>query len=107
MEPLHRDEKTGGIAIKITKTADGLYSGAPQQVFAYNLDEGKAQVWYDLSTIFGEPFLGQRVEVTSNTGGSIVWPNGTSPGGSQVKVTPSDENVWFTVYGTPRNRGSS
>ena len=99
MEPLHRDDKTGGIAIKITKTADGLYTGAPQQVFAYNLDG--ALVWYDLSTIFGEPFLGQRVEVTSNSGGSIVWPNGTSPGGSQVKVAPSEENIWFTVYGTP------
>ena len=62
MEPLHRDEKTGGIAIKITKTEDGLYNGAPQQVFAYTLDG--AQVWYDLSAIFGEPFHGQRVEVT-------------------------------------------
>lgn len=100
MEPLHRDDKTGGIAIKITKVADGLYNGAPQQVFAYNLDG--AQVWYDLSTIFGEPFLGQRVEVTSNSGGSILWPNGTNPGGSQVRVGPSDENIWFTVYGSPR-----
>lgn len=99
MEPLHRDAKTGGIAIKITKTADGLYNGSPQQVFSYNLDG--AQVWYDLSTVFGEPFNGQRIEVTSNTGGSIVWPTGTNPGGSQVKVASSDENVWFTVYGTP------
>ncbi|KAH7383801.1 hypothetical protein BKA66DRAFT_417594 [Pyrenochaeta sp. MPI-SDFR-AT-0127] len=99
MEALHRDAKTGGIAIKITKTPNGLYDGSPQQVFSYSLDG--AQVWYDLSAVFGEPFNGQRIEVTSNTGGSIVWPKGTNPGGSQVKVTSSDENVWFTVYGAP------
>ncbi|KAF1941124.1 hypothetical protein EJ02DRAFT_423345 [Clathrospora elynae] len=99
MEPLHRDENSGGIAIKITKKAGGLYSGDPQQIFAYSIDN--AQVWYDLSTVFGEPFAGQRVEVTSDTGGSIIWPKGSNPGGSQVKVASSDENVWFTVYGAP------
>jgi hypothetical protein len=98
MEPLHRDAKTGGIALKITRTSDGLFTGAGQQVFAYTLDNDK--VWYDLSTVFGEPFAGQRLEVTSNTGGSIVWPTGTNPGGSQVKVTSSSENVWFTIYAT-------
>ncbi|CAO2650063.1 Nn.00g013550.m01.CDS01 [Neocucurbitaria sp. VM-36] len=99
MEDLHRDEKTGGIAIKITKNEDGLFNGDPQQVFAYTLDG--AQVWYDLNAIFGEPFHGQRVEVTSNSGGAIVWTNGSNPGGSQVKVTSSDENIWFTIYGAP------
>lgn len=99
MEPLHRDAKTGGVALKITKDTDGLYNGDPQQVFAYNLDG--FQVWYDLSTVFGEPFVGQPVEVTSTTGESIVWPNGSNPGGSHVKVAPSDENVWFTVYRGP------
>jgi hypothetical protein len=69
-EEMHRDDRSGGIAIKITKTADGLYSGAPQQVFAYNL-EG-SQVWYDLSSVFGEPFIGHRVEVASDTGEAIV-----------------------------------
>jgi hypothetical protein len=69
-EELHRDDRSGGVAIKITKTVDGLYSGAPQQVFAYNL-EG-SEVWYDLSTVFGEPFLGHRVEVESDTGEAIV-----------------------------------
>lgn len=82
--------------MKITKGADGLYSGEAQQVFSYSI-EG-AQVWYDLSTVFGEPFVGHRLEVTSNTGGSIIWPAGSHPGGSQVKVAPNEENVWFTVY---------
>ena len=61
-ESMRRDENSGGIAIKVTKTADGLYSGAPQQVFAYNLDG--ATVWYDLSTVFGDPFAGYRLEVS-------------------------------------------
>ncbi|KAF2873920.1 hypothetical protein BDV95DRAFT_489655 [Massariosphaeria phaeospora] len=96
-EVLHRDAKTGGIAIKITKTADGLYTGAPTQQFSYSLDG--AQVWYDLSATMGEPFNGQRVTVTANGGGTIDWPKGSNPGGSQVKVTSSDSNVVFTAYG--------
>lgn len=97
MEPLYHDAKTGGVALKITRTAGGLYSGDPQQVFAYNLDG--SLVWYDLSAVFGEPFLGQRIEVTSTTGAPIIWKSGTNPGGSQVKSAPNDENIWFTVYG--------
>ena len=81
----------------MTKSPDGLYNGEPEQVFAYSLDG--AQVWYDLSTVFGEPFGGQRLEVRSKSGASIVWPKGSNPGGSQVKVTSSDEDVQFTVYG--------
>ena len=99
-EPLHHDEKSGGIAIKITKGSDGLFNGEPQQVFSYNLDG--EQVWYDLSSIFGAPFSGLRLEVTSDSGDPIVWPAGTHPGGSQVKVARSDENVWFTLYGTKK-----
>jgi hypothetical protein len=95
-EPLRRDDKTGGIAIKMTRGPDGLLNGAPQQVFSYNL-EGE-QVWYDLSSVFGAPFAGRRLEVTSDTGRPIVWPAGTHPGGSQVQVAPSRENIWFTVY---------
>ncbi|KAF2027329.1 hypothetical protein EK21DRAFT_91623 [Setomelanomma holmii] len=95
-EPLHQDEKTGGIAIKITEGPEGLYNGEPQQVFSYNLDGDK--VWYDLSSVFGAPFAGLRVEVTSTSGEPIVWPAGVHPGGSQAKVTKSDENIWFTVY---------
>lgn len=97
MEPLYHDERSGGVALKITKNAGGLYSGDPQQIFAYNVDG--VQVWYDMSAVFGEPFLGHRIEVTSTTGSPIIWKNGANPGGNQVKVAPSDENIWFTVYG--------
>lgn len=94
-ESMRRDESSGGIAIKVTKTANGLYSGAPQQIFAYNLDG--ATVWYDLSTVFGDPFAGYRLEVSGDNGGSIVWPNGTHPKGSQVTTAPSDRNIFFTI----------
>jgi hypothetical protein len=92
---MRRDEKSGGIAIKMTKTADGLYSGAPQQVWAYNLDG--ATVWYDLSTVFGHPFAGSHLGVTGDNGGVIVWPNGTHPGGSQVTKAPSEGNIFFSI----------
>ncbi|KAF1956513.1 hypothetical protein CC80DRAFT_492067 [Byssothecium circinans] len=94
-EPFRRDATTGGIAIKITKVADGLYTGAPQQIYSYSLDG--ATVWYDLSTAFGEPFLGQHITVTQEGSRSIDWPNGSNPGGSQVKAGVSEKNVVFTA----------
>jgi hypothetical protein len=66
-------------------------------VFSYNIDGN--QIYYDLSSVFGAPFAGNRVEVTSTTGTPIVWPSGTHPGGNQVNSAPKDENIWFTVYG--------
>ncbi|OAL02196.1 hypothetical protein IQ06DRAFT_346787 [Phaeosphaeriaceae sp. SRC1lsM3a] len=96
LEPLRKDPSSGGIAIKITRGPNGLYNGEPQQVFSYNLADGK--VWYDLSDVFGAPFKGNRIEVTSTTGGDIIWPAGTNPGGSQLRQAPDEENVWFTVY---------
>ncbi|KAH7412251.1 hypothetical protein DE146DRAFT_274189 [Phaeosphaeria sp. MPI-PUGE-AT-0046c] len=98
LEPLRKDPSSGGIALKITRGPNGLYNGEPQQVFSYNLADG--QVWYDLSSVFGAPFKGSRIEVTSTTGGDITWPAGTHPGGSQLRHAPDEENVWFTVYGT-------
>lgn len=56
----------------------GLYNGEPQQVFSYNLDGDV--VYYDLSSVFGAPFAGNRIEVTSTNGGPIVWSSGTNPG---------------------------
>ncbi|KAF2468361.1 putative BYS1 domain protein [Lindgomyces ingoldianus] len=95
-EPLHRDSKSGGIALKMTKTPNGLFDGSPQQIFAYNLDGNTT--WYDLSTVFGEPFKGNQLEVISDTGESIIWPSGTHPGGSQVKSTKSTDNIFFFVH---------
>lgn len=91
-----KDPTTGGKALKITIPADGLYSGAPQTNFAYSLDGGN--IWYDLSDVFGDPFAGRKLVVSSAaTCPSIVWPAGTSPGGSQTKVCGSDQDVVFTI----------
>ncbi|KAJ9134534.1 hypothetical protein NKR19_g8633 [Coniochaeta hoffmannii] len=91
-----RDPRTGGKALKITIPADGLWTGAPQTNFAYSLDGDK--IWYDLSDVFGDPFAGKKLVVSSAaTCPSIVWPSGTNPGGSQVKVCGSDQDVVLTL----------
>ncbi|OOF98967.1 hypothetical protein ASPCADRAFT_403254 [Aspergillus carbonarius ITEM 5010] len=86
-ESLHHDVQTGGVSIKITTVKDGLYTGSPQMIFAYNLVEEK--LWFDLSDVFGDPFKGWRVSVrvdgSGNGGGNgkeeIVWEDGVAPGG--------------------------
>ncbi|KAK5656897.1 hypothetical protein OQA88_4448 [Cercophora sp. LCS_1] len=91
-----RDPVTGGKALKVTKSPNGLYTGAPQLNYAYSLDGDK--VWYDLSTVFGDVFPGSKVVVASAEGScpAIVWNNGTPPPGSQVKVCTSAKDV--TLY---------
>lgn len=96
-ETFEHDPQTGGKALKVTVPDDGLWTGAPQANFAYNL-EGD-QVWYDLSNVFGDPFAGHKLVVASNDEScpSIVWDNGTPPAGSQVKVCTSARSVTFTL----------
>jgi hypothetical protein len=97
LEPLHTDPRSGGIALKLTTTPNGLLDGSPQQIFSYNVDG--ATLWYDLSSVFGAPFEGMRVEVTSTTGEAIVWEKGVDKGGMSVKSTGSGENIWCVIYG--------
>jgi len=96
-EPFVKDPVTGGKALKITKTADGLYTGAAQTVYAYSLVG--ADVWYDLSNVFGNAFEGSKVTVASaqTTCPSIVWATGVPPAGSQVKVCTSAKDVTLTL----------
>ena len=96
-EEFFRDPITGGMAIKITRDEDGLYNGSPQLIFSYTLDPG--QVWYDLSTVFGEAFEGHKLVVASAKEDcpQIVWEDGTLPAGSQVKDCTSDEDVTLTL----------
>jgi hypothetical protein len=79
----------------MTNTEDGLYTGAATQVFSYNFEE--PLVWFDLSTVFGAPFEGKKITVTSEGSEGIEWPAGTNPGGSQVKVGDSEKDVVFTA----------
>lgn len=101
-EPFTRDPQTGGKALKITLDPNGLYNGAAQTVFAYTLDTGANQVWYDLSDVFGDAFAGNRVVEQSADGScpTIVWESGTPPAGSQVKVCEADSDVQLALCST-------
>ncbi|EFY85091.1 hypothetical protein J3459_011199 [Metarhizium acridum] len=96
-EQFSRDPTTGGRALKITREPDGLYTGQPQTIFAYNLKDGA--VWYDLSDVFGDAFAGQKlVEGSADTScPSIVWSNGTPLAGSQVKDCRDSTDVTLTL----------
>ena len=96
-EAYHTDPASGGIALKITRTSDGLYSGAPQTIFSYTLDNGG--IWYDLSAVFGNGFEGSHVEIVPSNLScqSIDWPNGISPSGSQVKICESGSDLALTL----------
>jgi hypothetical protein len=98
-EPFTHDPTTGGKAIKVTLAPDGLYTGAPQTIFAYTFDENANQIWYDLSDIFGDAFSGQKVTLSSaNTEcPSIVWDDGVPPAGSQVKVCEAGSDIILTL----------
>jgi hypothetical protein len=74
---------------------NGLLNGAAQQIFAYTVDNDL--VYYDLSDVFGEPFKGKRLRITSNSGASIDWVNGTKPSGSQVRNASSEDDVMFVA----------
>lgn len=96
-EPFTLDPKTGGKAIKITVDPDGLYTGKPQTIFAYSLQDNT--VWYDLSDTFGDAFSGYRLVEASSDGScpSIDWSNGIPPAGSQVKNCGAGADVTLTL----------
>ncbi|RAK70826.1 uncharacterized protein BO72DRAFT_393474, partial [Aspergillus fijiensis CBS 313.89] len=81
-EPYRHDAQTGGISLKLTTVPNGLYTGAPQTIFAYNYLERPGQVWFDLSDVFGDPFRGYKVRLGPMP--MIVWEDGVPPRGSQV-----------------------
>ncbi|EHA50684.1 hypothetical protein MCOR27_004090 [Pyricularia oryzae] len=96
-EQFSRDPVTGGRTLKVTRDSDGLFTGKPQLNFAYNLDG--SQVWYDLSSVFGNALAGSKVVVSSAEAScpAIVWSSGTPPSGSQVKVCTSSKDVTLTL----------
>jgi hypothetical protein len=104
-ERYRRDPSSGGIALKLTRVPNGLYASAPQMIFAYNLVGG--QIWYDLSDVFGDPFVGEPVrveyEVEGGRGGDkgdregIEWVHGVPTGGSMVRVAEAQGDIVLTV----------
>lgn len=83
------------MAIKICKVKDGLYSGAATQILGYTLDG--ARVWYSLDATNGEPFVGHKLTVTSNGGGSIEWPSGKDVG-EETRDSANTEDVVLTIF---------
>lgn len=96
-EALHFDPSSGGIALKITTTKNGLYDGSPQTNFAYTLDG--STVWYDLSDVFGDAFSGHPLKVVPSltTCPKICWANGIPPSGSQVKNCQANSDITLTL----------
>lgn len=99
-EPIHVDPVSGGVAIKITRTPNGLFDGSPQMNYAYALDGD--DVFYDLSDVFGDPFAGHPVSVVPRDAECprICWADGVSPGGSQVHDCSSVKNIVLTTCAT-------
>jgi hypothetical protein len=78
LEPQWFDGKTG-TALKLTKTSDGLWTGAPVLNFGYTVKGD--EVWYDISTIHGYDFWGRKVELKGDREGAetIVWDGEPGP----------------------------
>lgn len=68
-----------GTALKITKTEDGLWTGAPVLNFGYTIKDGVT--WYDLSTINGFDFSGKKITLIGDQEGSeqIIWDGAEGP----------------------------
>ncbi|KAJ5688809.1 BYS1 domain protein [Penicillium macrosclerotiorum] len=97
-EELRHDDVSGGIALKITTTENGLYDGSPQTDFAYALSG--TEVFYDLSDVFGDPFSGKTLVVNPSvdTCNNICWSGGiAATAASQTESCTSDSDVTLTL----------
>lgn len=99
-EPFRHDAVSGGVALKITTAPNGLYTGRPQTIFAYNLNVNTSSVWYDLSDVFGDPFEGSEVTVgvvqkgdKTSADEGLRREDGVPPRGSQVRVAGAREDL--------------
>ena len=95
-EPYRFDPVSGGIAIKLVRTVDGLYNGSPVTQFDYTLNG--TRLFYDLSDVYGDAFKGFSVvqAPSDKTCPGITWANGV-PGPNQVNSCSSAANVTVTV----------
>ncbi|KAJ4984394.1 Bys1 family protein [Stagonosporopsis vannaccii] len=96
-QKFHSDPVSGGIALKITSTPNGLFTpNISQLVFAYNVDDNF--VWYDLNSLFGDGFTGRTLRIDSSDEAcpGIAWHDGRSPAGSQVQKCQRETNLELT-----------
>lgn len=94
-ESYRHDAHSGGVALKMTTQPNGLFTGKPQTIFAYNLNANVSRVWYDLSDVFGDPFEGSQVQVEPAEP-EIRWLDGVPPKGSQVRVVDARQDLRVT-----------
>lgn len=79
---------TGSPAAMAMATVAAAGAAEAETIFAYTYDEEVDTVWFDLNTVYGDAFAGRgglAVKPTDITCGSIIWPEGTNPGGVNVK----------------------
>jgi hypothetical protein len=96
-ETTHYDDVSGGIALKITRTENGLYDGSPQTNFQYALTD---HLYYDLFDVFGDPFSGSTLVVhpSLDTCSSICWDAGVRGlATSQTEACSTDADITLTL----------
>ncbi|RAO72016.1 uncharacterized protein BHQ10_008028 [Talaromyces amestolkiae] len=95
-EQYRNDPVSGGITLKVTAVADGIYNGAPELDYGYNLDNDT--VWYDISDVNGDPFAGSSVALVPSIGTcrSFIWADGISPSGINTAPCSSDGDLQLT-----------
>ena len=76
-----------GTAIKITRTADGLYNSRPVLHLSYTYSPDR--IYYGLSTVFGYDFQGKKITVQGDANEgvpSIQWDATNQPSGTLAYV---------------------
>lgn len=96
-ETTHYDSVSGGIAIKITRTENGLYDGSPQTNFQYALTD---HLYYDLNDVYGDPFSGSTLVArpSIDTCNTICWGGGVrAMVTSQTEACSTDADITLTL----------
>ncbi|OKL56198.1 hypothetical protein UA08_08401 [Talaromyces atroroseus] len=96
-EQFRHDDKTGGITLKVTTAADGIYNNAPETDYAYTLDS--ETVWYDISDVNGDAFANYSVALVPANSAceSFIWAGGIPPSGIHTASCNADGDIRLTL----------
>lgn len=91
-------EEEVGTAIKITRSAKGLWEDKPVLHFSYTFHEGK-DIYYDLSTHSGFDFVGKKITITGGDDNDdvveITWNGKPKP--NRTVVYEGDTDLILTL----------